>query len=523
MVLWSLNYRTDTIKLGKRIGHGAQAEVFKAQYGLDEVVVKRFLDTTHKCTKQEVDIIKRLTHRNIVQFYHVHHDMIVMEYVEGGDLAAVIVGKALKNWEVKTQIAKDISLGLAYLHDQGIIHCDIKSSNILLTEHKDARLCDFGHAIRVGENGGGGTLQWMAPELLQDPPLYTSKSDVYALGMVMWEMASDSTRPYREHTPDGMVYCILNSILEECPATTPKDYADCIQLCWKRQPEERPAVVDLLLDIVPSTHRQGEPEQQRRSAGIEGDNIYYLKALQKQYFNKSDSSGFMEIPKIDDKTFDWFNTRQCEAGVPAAMLKISEMYKRGRGVEQDDREAASRYQQAVEAVEEQRKLNNRFLHHEACVTEHHQKTMEWFNSATGSGAASAELNIGIMYRKGKGLKRDYKRAMDRLVKASDAGNNTAMVRIGIMYSTCRGVERDYVKAVEWFVKASEAGNAYAMMRVGFLYLTGRGDEKDYSKAMDWLVKASDAGNSSAMACIGVMSSMGRGVERDYVKAVEWYV
>ncbi|KAF9945463.1 hypothetical protein BGZ72_001311, partial [Mortierella alpina] len=90
---WSLSFRPDHIKLGKKIGHGAQAEIFKANYGrtgLDEVVVKRFLDSKHKSTKQEVAIIQQITHKNIVQFYHVHHDMIVMEYVEGGNLAEAI-------------------------------------------------------------------------------------------------------------------------------------------------------------------------------------------------------------------------------------------------------------------------------------------------------------------------------------------------------------------------------------------------------------------------------------------------
>ncbi|KAF9276929.1 Dual specificity testis-specific protein kinase 2 [Mortierella alpina] len=148
---WTLSFNTGNIKLGKKIGHGAQAEIFKAKCGLDDVVVKRFLDSKHKSTKQEVAIIQKLTHRHIVQFYHVHHDMIVMEYVEGGNLADAIVDKrVLKSWEVKTRIAKEISLGLAYLHSQGIIHCVIKSANILLTKHKDARICDFGLTIRVG-------------------------------------------------------------------------------------------------------------------------------------------------------------------------------------------------------------------------------------------------------------------------------------------------------------------------------------------------------------------------------------
>ncbi|CAO3566101.1 unnamed protein product [Mortierella alpina] len=256
MFSWSLNYRTDNIKLGKKIGSGAQAEIFKAKCGLDDVVVKRFLDSTDKHTRQEVDIIKRLTHRNIVQFYHVHHDMLVMEYVEGGSLADAIVGRGLKSWEVKTHIAKDTSLGLAFLHFKGIIHCDIKSSNILLTEHKEAKICDFGLARRVGESGGGGTLQWMAPELLQNPPHYTDKSDVYALGMVMWEMASECTQPYRGHTPDGMAYCIMNGILEEYPEDTPKAYAACIDMCWTLRPDERPSAMDILPDIERSNNHQ---------------------------------------------------------------------------------------------------------------------------------------------------------------------------------------------------------------------------------------------------------------------------
>ncbi|KAF9952696.1 hypothetical protein BGZ70_000535, partial [Mortierella alpina] len=286
MFAWSLSFSTDHIKLGKRIGQGAQAEIFKAKYGrtgLDEVVVKRFLDCKHKSTKQEVAIIQDLTHKNIVQFYHVHHDMIVMEYVEGGNLAEAIVGKSLKSWEVKTHIAKDISLGLAYLHSRGIIHCDIKSSNILLTEHKEARICDFGLAMRVGESGGGGTLQWMAPELLLDPPQYTGKSDVYALGMVMWEMASERTQPYRGHTPDGIMYCIMNGILEEIPDNTPETYAACARMCWAMDPNKRPAAMEMLPGVQQSSRVQYAPEQPQRNTANKGKMEHYLKALEKSF------------------------------------------------------------------------------------------------------------------------------------------------------------------------------------------------------------------------------------------------
>ena len=172
--------------------------------------------------------------------------MIVMEYVEGGSLQDIIVKNGLTTWQIKTQIAKDICLGMAHLHSQGIIHCGIKSSNILLTRYNEARICDFGHAIRTDKSAQGGTLQWMASEVLQDTPLYTGTSDVYAPGMVMWEMASQSTRSYRGHTPDGVMWCIMNGILERYPDNTPKDYTDCIQVCWNLVTDARPAAEDML-------------------------------------------------------------------------------------------------------------------------------------------------------------------------------------------------------------------------------------------------------------------------------------
>ncbi|KAF9922072.1 hypothetical protein BGZ67_010761, partial [Mortierella alpina] len=552
---------TDNIKLGQKIGSGAQAEVFKAKCELDDVVVKRFLDTTHKNTKQEVEIIKRLTHRHIVQFYYVHHDMLVMEYVEGGSLADVIVGRGLMSWEVKMQIAKDISLGLAYLHYRGIIHCDIKSSNILLTQHKEARICDFGLAMRVGEIGGGGTLQWMAPELLQPLPQFSSKSDVYALGMVMWEMASGSTQPYKAHTPQGIIYCIQHGISEEVPDDTPKDYADCVQSCWKHRPHERPAAEGLLLDTERSSSSHGHDERQPRGPVDTNEKTHYLEAL-KQFFHTSHSPGFTDLFTSgnmlydNSKAMDWFESssrgnetaRAClklggmyyfgsgmeqdygkalewyraasEAGIAVAMLQISHMYRHGQGVDQDSSEAASWYHRAEEAMEAQDAFSHRMVHHDASVSEHHNRTMKWFIDSVSDGAITTKTVIGDMYREGQHLKQDHDKALEWYLKASAAGDGVAMRRIGNMYHNGHGTDQDYSKALKWFLKANDTGNAGAMNNIGNMHYNGQGVEKDYGKAMEWYLRASDAGAANAMGSIGIIYEKGQGVEQDYAKAME---
>lgn len=281
----------------------------------------------------------------------------------------------LRTWEVKTQIAKDISLGLAYLYDQGIIHCDIKSSNVVLTEYKEARICDFGHARTVGQSGEVGTLQWMAPELLQHSPEYTSKSDVYAVGMVMWEMASQSTRPYRDHTPDGMVCCTLNGVHEEYPDDTPVNYSDCIQMCWKQLSEDRLTAVDVLptTDCSPPTHVAQDP----RSARGNDDKPHYVKAL-RQYFKTGEGPSLMDMLEVDNrllnggnKALDWFNTSASGNKSAAAIFIIGRMYYEGRGVEKD-----------------------------------YGKALEWYLAVSEAGVAAAKLKIGEMHRCGHGVEQD---------------------------------------------------------------------------------------------------------------------
>ncbi|KAF9276078.1 hypothetical protein BGZ68_010274 [Mortierella alpina] len=544
-MLNSPTYNIDDIELGIQIGHGPKADIFMAKCGLDEVVVKRFLDPRSSAAKREIETIRRVRHKYIVEFYHVQQDMAVMEYLEGGNLADTIVNNGLRTWQAKTQIARDISLGLAYLHHLGIIHCDIKSSNILLTRHKEARICDFGHARSAGETGEGATLQWMAPELLQDPPLYTSQSDVYALGMVMWEMASMSAKPYQKYTPEGVMHCILEGILEEIPEDTPNAYAACIQACWNQTPEMRPTAMDVLSDaegfpeghdasrLFPQAYDAPRLLPQRydasklRSTMARSEKPHYLKALRK-YFDAKDGGtpSFLDVLRgglhSDDKIMDWFHTTTIgahfaadmfeiggiyysgrgaqqdygealewylaasEVGKATAMLKISQMYQYGRGVEQDDQEAASWYQKAEEVIAGLDETNNRVVHHEAAVTEHHTRTMEWFSSPTGSGAAAAELAIGNMYCFGQDIEQDVNRALEWYLKASDHGEVEAMYSIGKLYHSGHGVARDLSKALQWYIKAADGGCTAAMLHIGNIYRDGESNTRVLHRGMSKL-------------------------------------
>ncbi|KAF9955107.1 hypothetical protein BGZ72_004017 [Mortierella alpina] len=243
---------TISVALNEKINNGSQSEIFKAQRSLDTIAVKKFRHDQTEAAKREIKLLQQVRARHIIQFYGMDQNMIMMEYAEGGSLDQAISLGALKNWEIKNQIAKEISLGLVYLQMLGIVHCDINSANILLTKYQQAKICDFGKARAIGEGGERGELAWMAPELFRDSAQYTHKSDIYALGMVMWEMAAQSTQPYRGQPIDVVASSIRNGITEKIPKGTPDEYASCIQQCWRLAPEERPSAEHLLPKVQPS-------------------------------------------------------------------------------------------------------------------------------------------------------------------------------------------------------------------------------------------------------------------------------
>ena len=149
-------------------------------------------------------------------------------------------------WSIRLKIAKDICAGLAYLHDQHILHRDMKSHNVLLDGSLHAKLSDFGLAqvksesTRQSSGNVAGTLPWMAPELFDRGAKSTEASDVYALGMVLWEMSSYNT-PFKDaENATQLIAWIKGGEREKIPEGTPPSYTVLISKCWAQRTLDRP-------------------------------------------------------------------------------------------------------------------------------------------------------------------------------------------------------------------------------------------------------------------------------------------
>lgn len=251
--------------LEDKIGSGGMAEVYLAHDNLlDRRVAVKIL---HEAYRADVEFIERfhreakaaarLSHANIVSIYDVGVDeddhYIVMEYVQGNSLKDKLREEGALEIPDAVTIAKDIASGLAHAHSNNLVHCDIKPHNILLTSDGHAKIADFGIARAVTEStmtySGSviGSVHYFSPEQAQGGTI-TPKSDVYSLGVVMYEMLTNKL-PF---TGDNAVAIAMKHIEEE--PTSPSVYRsqippmmEAITLrAMNKNPDNRPTAFDLI-------------------------------------------------------------------------------------------------------------------------------------------------------------------------------------------------------------------------------------------------------------------------------------
>lgn len=255
----------------EQLGEGGMAIVYKAyDTRLERNVAVKVLRTEQfspvllkqvlQRFEREAKSLAKLSHPNIVNIldYGEYEDMpyFVMEYLPGGTLKQKL-GQVLP-WQEAIQILLPVANGLSYAHQHGIIHRDVKPSNILLQETRAAVLTDFGIAkllegvdgqTLTGSGVGIGTPEYMAPEQGMGAHTIDARADIYSFGIVLYEMITGH-KPYEADTPLAVV---LKQMTDPLPRPTefipdlPEDVEHILLKALAKQPEDRYQSMDEMI------------------------------------------------------------------------------------------------------------------------------------------------------------------------------------------------------------------------------------------------------------------------------------
>ncbi|XP_057828021.2 MAP3K epsilon protein kinase 1 isoform X2 [Cryptomeria japonica] len=204
---------------------------------------------------QEIDLLKNLNHKNIVKYQGSFkantYLYIILEYVESGSLANMVKPNkfgAFPESLVAVYISQVLE-GLVYLHEQGVIHRDIKGANILTTKQGLVKLADFGVATKLSEADHNthsvvGTPYWMAPEVIEMSGVCAA-SDIWSVGCTVIELLT-CVPPYYDLQPMPALFRIVQDEHPPIPEHLSPDITDFLHQCFRKDAKLRPDANTLL-------------------------------------------------------------------------------------------------------------------------------------------------------------------------------------------------------------------------------------------------------------------------------------
>uniref|UniRef100_A0A8C2MAU0 Tyrosine-protein kinase n=1 Tax=Cricetulus griseus TaxID=10029 RepID=A0A8C2MAU0_CRIGR len=242
---WLLNLQHLT--LGAQIGEGEFGAVLQGEYLGQKVAVKNIkCDVTAQAFLDETAVMTKLQHRNLVRLLGVilHHGLyIVMEHVSKGNLVNFLRtrGRALVSTSQLLQFSLHVAEGMEYLESKKLVHRDLAARNILISEDLVAKVSDFGlaKAERKGLDSSRLPVKWSAPEALKNGR-FSSKSDVWSFGVLLWEVFSYGRAPYPKMSLKEVSEAVEKGYRMEPPDGCPGPVHTLMGSCWEAEPARRP-------------------------------------------------------------------------------------------------------------------------------------------------------------------------------------------------------------------------------------------------------------------------------------------
>ncbi|XP_018552989.1 insulin-like growth factor 1b receptor isoform X2 [Lates calcarifer] len=269
----------EKISLSRELGQGSFGMVYE---GLAKGVVKDEAETrvAIKTVNESASMRERIEFLNeasVMKEFNCHHvvrllgvvsqgqpTLVIMELMTRGDLKSYLRSlRPKEQWSSLSlpplkkmlQMAGQIADGMAYLNANKFVHRDLAARNCMVAEDFTVKIGDFGMTRDIYETdyyrkGGKGLLpvRWMSPESLKDG-VFTTNSDVWSFGVVLWEIATLAEQPYQGLSNEQVLRFVMEGGLLEKPQNCPDMLFELMRMCWQYNPKMRPSFVEIISSI----------------------------------------------------------------------------------------------------------------------------------------------------------------------------------------------------------------------------------------------------------------------------------
>jgi TPR repeat protein/tRNA A-37 threonylcarbamoyl transferase component Bud32 len=513
IVAWVPGQMVGPYQLERKVGAGGMGEVWKAKHcDIDRLVaLKRIRADLHRepellaRIRDEARIIAGFEHPGIVTLYDFCADLagpyLVMQWVEGQNFAQILEEQGPLPLDEVLTVVREAAEALQYAHERGVIHRDIKPANLLRTAEGRIKVADFGIARQDGSTRHTvtgamiGTIDFIAPEVMDDSHKADARSDVWSLAATTYKLLTGrSVRGIRESLIPESIRAELMAALSDEPVERPATIDE-----FRKMSNRRPAIPARTLDEIMSDFEE----------------IVRLEGFQ-------DHRAESHLKSIAPSRLERWK-QAAEINVVEATFLLARCYSKGAGLPQNYAEAVHWYRKSAElgCADGMVALGVVYSEGEG-VAQDPGEAVQWYLKAADLGCARGMVALGTAYAEGAGVGKDSYEAARWYWKAAELGYVEGMLALGWAHSKGEGVALDPNEAVRWYRKAADLGCEQAMNSLGLIYSQGDGIAKDPHEAMRWHRKAADLGNALAMTLLAGHYDRGNGVAKDKVEAMRWY-
>ncbi|RIB16890.1 kinase-like domain-containing protein [Gigaspora rosea] len=507
----------------KQIGEGGFGIVYSATFQGTKYALKslrknlQLQEEDIRDFKDELENFYKIEdHPNVIKFYGISRDsndfLFVLQLADGGNLRDYLFGKQKDNfyeisWSELIQIANDIANGLNHLHNNRIIHRDLHSKNILIHDNR-ALISDFGISKQMDYSTSGtqvkGMMAYIEPQCILQYKMDDNKkvfkrdkkSDIYSLGMLLWELTS-GVPPFYRYPDYNIMHKIINMQREIPILNTPSDYTDLYRKCWSTNPDERPIMSNILETLNNLSKTTDNFKMQNKI-----DKLSNLSAMLSEIYIDLTNNGseFKQISKLIKESIKQKETPEhmfeylCEnqdSDLNSCILGF--FYLEGIGTSENHENAFNIFKKTADQISISKFYLGECFRCGYGTEKNLKSAISWYEKAEADGHARSINALGLCHIKGIGVKNDKNKAFDYFKKSYEMGYIPSCNNLGNCYEFGRGTKTNKVKAFEYYREAASQNCSSGQYNVSECYKNGIGTKKNLDEAKRWYKKATNNG------------------------------